>query len=483
MSPTKIPPPLSPFRPSALPFFLPYFSSFPSFLSSSVLPFSIRFLPFFIPQFSFTVFPLASSSPPSLPPFSLSSQPLDFIDVSPEILGVSLLGEEGAAYTSTLLRTEGGNTVQITGKHFGYSPLVFIGGRRCEKRSLAENENSQNDATVIECETAAGHGADLKVEVVAGKKVSCSSFVLSYEGPEITEYQVNIPTEGGLYWFTGSNFGLSQNQVVTDLDTHLSKYGGSGFEVGHCKSCDEDCNPWTTQIPDAISFSVFPDKSTMTRSTVHLHNHTHILASILPGIGAGIEFSLNVGGQVCPNVGDVLCQQNYTFHYEEPSVHNISPHIINTDGSTLVEFEGRNFGCCRGDCTSECTDFEDVDVPVVYMDGRVCEVRVFSNDFIQCLAPEGQGIHVKVVVVVGGQQYEETTIDISYASPVIDYFTPTRGPTEGNITMMVMGSNFGRGGVLQLMMGYAIGNGAKAYYDGNDVAMPSDAVLYRGHAQ
>ena len=380
---------------------------------------------------------------------------------------MSVVGKDGKIYTdsergsvtSGLLRTQGGNIVKITGKNFGYSPLVFIGGRRCSLLSfleyVSESEVSQG-ATAIECVTATGHGASLKVEVAAGKKVSCSSFTLSYSGPEITSYQNKIPTEGGVYWFTGANFGLSRNQDVTDLDTHLSKYGGNGFEVGHCSSCDEECNPWTKRIPDAMALVVFSDDATSMRSLrsiVHHHNHTHILASILPGVGADVEFSLSVGGQVCPHAEDDLCQRNYTFHYEQPRVHSITPNVLNTDGTTLVEFEGQNFGCCRGNCSAACTDFEGVNAPLVYIDGRLCKIRVFTNDFIQCLAPEGQGLQVSVVVIVGDQQYEETNIDISYAQPVIDYFTPTHGPTEGNVTVTMFGSNLGKGGVLQLMMG------------------------------
>jgi hypothetical protein len=143
-----------------------------------------------------------------------------------------------------------------------------------------------------------------------------------------------------------------------------------------------------------------------------------------------------------------------------------------------VEFEGDNFGCCRDDCTAECTNFEDIDAPSVYMDGRLCELRAFSNDFIRCLAPEGQGTHVNIVVIVGGQQYEESAITVSYEGPTIDYFTPTHGPTEGNITVTLFGSNFGRGGIVTLVMGYEDRFGTQSFHDGNDVAIPSDSVFY-----
>jgi hypothetical protein len=168
--------------------------------------------------------------------------------------------------------------------------------------------------------------------------------------------------------------------------------------------------------------------------------------------------------------------------------------VLQTDGSTVVTLTGDNFGCCNDDCEAVCdmvelrrkltdgavehVNFESVDLPSVYIDGRVCELIGFSNDFIQCLAPEGQGTHVNIAVTVGGQQYKENAISVSYEPPTIDYFTPTHGPTEGNITVTLFGSNFGRGGVVQLVMGYEDTSGQQTFYDGNDVIMPSDPIFH-----
>jgi hypothetical protein len=424
------------------------------------------------------------------------SRPIGFDDKSPEILDVNVIGDT----SSTLLDSDGGNIVVVVGKHFGVEPQLAIGGMFCEIYLNEFVAGSYADR-VIYCLAPRGQGSELKVEVMVGKKVSCSDFKLSYRGPQIMAFDNNkvspphgslVPTTGGTYLFAGQNFGTGVLAAITDIDRELALNLGAGSNIGGCNACNSKqmCDV-ATPPPAALEFWLVSSSESL---PVEYVNSTHLLVTMPPGVGTDLEFGVNVGGQNCLYPGYELCDVKLTLDYASPTVATIQPRVLQTDGSTVVTFLGNNFGCCNDDCGAVCDrydlrrklvngtveymDFEEIDAPSVYMDGRVCELIEFSNEFISCLAPEGQGMHINIIVTVGGQQYTENAIDVSYEQPIVDSFTPTHGPTEGNITVTLFGSNFGRGGVVQLMMGHEDRFGFQTFHDGSDVAMPSDSIFH-----
>jgi hypothetical protein len=426
------------------------------------------------------------------------SRPSSFDDKSPEIVDVSVMGDG----SSTLLDSNGGNIIEVVGKYFGVEPQLAIGGTFCE---IFYNEYVVGSYTdrVIQCLSPPGQGFELKVEVMVGKKVSCSNFKLSYKGPQLMQFDSDdvpppygslVPTIGGTYLFAGQNFGTGMVAANTDIDLELAFNLGAGSKIGSCNVCDSKtmCDV-TVKPPAAMEFLLVSSSLSL---PVEYINSTHLSATIPPGVGRDLQFEVNVGGQNCLYPEYELCSVKLTLNYDSPTVAEIEPRMLETDGSTVVTFTGDHFGCCNDDCDTVCdmvelrrrlTDEPEVGntihalphAPRVMMDGAECELLEFSNTRIVCIAPEGQGTDVVVMVTVGEQDYVESDIAVSYQAPTLESYSPDHGPTAGNVSVVVHGQNFGRGGVVHFVMSSDDPvSGEKRYHDGSDNVLVSDSEQY-----
>jgi hypothetical protein len=341
---------------------------------------------------------------------------------------------------------------------------------------------------------------------MVGKKVSCSDFTLNYKGPQIARFDNHkvppplgnlIPTAGGRYFFAGENFGTGRVPDITDIDAELSVSLGAGSIIGGCKVCESKqlCNI-VAKPPAPLEFVLVASSSKSL--PVEYVNSTHLLVMIPPGVGKDLEFVVQVGGQSCLSRGSALCSDKLTLDYNSPIVTGIEPRALRTDGSTIVTLTGVHFGCCNNDCETTCDmaevrrglNEEDVrtqnaesflpHAPRVVLNGAECELLEFSNTHIVCNAPEGQGTDVGIVVSVGGQNYGPTLVlGVSYLAPTIVAFSPHHGPTAGNVTVVVHGENFGRGGVVHFVMSSVDPlSGVDVNYDGSNVALASDEGQY-----
>jgi hypothetical protein len=420
------------------------------------------------------------------------SRPQEFDDKSPEITDVRVAG-------GGLLDSDGGNIVQVTGKFFGVEPQLAIGGQFCD---IYQNELAAAavGVRVLECLSPKGQGSNLKIEVMVGKKVSCSNFKLSYRSPVLMPFEDDeaappggglVPTTGGNYTFKGQQLGSGHAPQPTDVDAKLAYTLGAGSEIGSCKVCESEqmCNV-ASPVPSALDFMFVASSPNATVQLLSLPvayiDSTEIQAVIPPGVGRGVEFTVVVGGQDARDSGYASSGDNtYILNYNPPAVVDINPNVLDTDGSSVVTIRGSNFGCCFNNCSRVCGPAEIEDTllphsPYVTMDGVQCALREFSNSQIVCSAPEGQGTNVAVAVVVGGQVHiADDTLAVSYRPPTIVHFTPTHGPTAGNVSVVVHGHNFGTHGVIHFYLSIVNPvDGGTSYHDGSDTALTSSAELH-----
>ena len=139
------------------------------------------------------------------------------------------------------------------------------------------------------------------------------------------------------------------------------------------------------------------------------------------GVGTGLP--------VVVNVGAAQSNTNVTFSYNAPTITNVSPGGGPAAGGNTLTISGVNFGPS----------------PTATVGGQPCTNQFPGNSSVNCLAPPGPpGAKVPVVVYAGGQSSNSSSfVTYAYDPPTVLSVTPNTGPTQGGVTLTVLGSNFG----------------------------------------
>ena len=143
---------------------------------------------------------------------------------------------------------------------------------------------------------------------------------------------------------------------------------------------------------------------------------TRILATTPAGEGAGKLLTVTFAGQT---------SNAATFSYLPPAITSFTPATVPTAGGTSLTLVGSNFGLN----------------PIVTSGPTNFPVTSRTHSSIICTVPAGQGSSIPVTVTTAGQT--SNSVSVSYTPPAITAITPTTGPTAGNTSITIIGSNFG----------------------------------------
>ncbi len=277
------------------------------------------------------------------------------------------------SFAPATANTQGSVTLTLTGTNFGTSGTVTVGGNACPPTGSAFSHTS------IQCTVPAGSGANVPIVVtVGGQTTSVSTF--AYNGPSITSITPTTGTTGGNIQITlqGNSFGTSG--AVVNLSS-----GGS-------------C-PIVTQT------------------------HTVVVCTLPAGSGS-LTFSVTVGGQT---------SNTAAFSYAAPTIAQIAPTVIATQGGTIVTITGSSFDTSG----------------TVTIDGAACTSPTWSHSQVVCTSPAGMGANRPVQLKAAGHASLAST-SISYSAPSLSGITPSAINTDGTTLITVTGANFGTAGTVKI---------------------------------
>jgi hypothetical protein len=358
---------------------------------------------------------------------------------TPTITGVISSATGGQA-----LDTAGGQSITISGDHFGSttplnpaaSPPVVTYGTAQNSASLVATDCTVQiaaTATQIVCVTVAGVGKDLVFALsIAGGASSSFTSTLRYGPPTVTSITgtvVNGPTIGGApIEIVGTSFGPLGSTAVS------ATYGPTGTEF---------------VASDCFVFAVGDVQ------TVHCKTG--------PGTGKDHSWILDVGGQASPLYAAGT-------GYGAPVLYNLlddSARAIDdamTSGDEWVSLSGQNFGAVEnrlrvgaaiavdsvtyGPCISMVTAESGLSYCAQRM-YTASDCTITSHSAMRCKTTEGGGANQKWLIVIDSQVSSSATT--SYGAPVISSIT---GPgvsskTLGGDLVTLTGENFGTAATLQ----------------------------------
>lgn len=156
-------------------------------------------------------------------------------------------------------------------------------------------------------------------------------------------------------------------------------------------------------------------------------NHSRVTCVVPPGGVTQIRLRLCVSGQ---------CTEDELLSYLPPRIFNATPEVIETKGSMSIVLDGENFA---------------LDGWVV-LGTSMCEVTVWNHTRVVCIAPEGEGARVPVVLHTDYQSTggaaagvgSEADVYIAYGPPELHSVAPTEeARTVGGWVLHLEGRNFG----------------------------------------
>ncbi|GMH50625.1 hypothetical protein TL16_g00827 [Triparma laevis f. inornata] len=339
--------------------------------------------------------------------------PIEVIDVNDlDVTDISL------ADGSTLLDTEGGETIIITGKNFGnkHSP-GDVQVSATFTNALDTIQYSASDCyvnignTEIRCTTppgiGTGHVWTIEVSSDSGAKwTKQAPMWTDYHAP--TLLGVNdasaLPTRGG---DTVTLIGANLSPIVCDLassctdhelqvsDSAIVTYGRSLAQITEF----ECVNPRAVVNPDKAS-----------------DNMMHLACDTAQGVGAGLWWQVTIGMKVSDTQSDTWSQESNSFEgpftaYAPPAIAFVESETLATVGDELIHVMGINFG--------------SKDYPVEMSYGKYNSVGCYvdtkdeEKDLITCSSVEGIGLGHQVKVVVGEQESA-----LSGSGEVVNYLPP-----------------------------------------------------------
>lgn len=116
--------------------------------------------------------------------------------------------------------------------------------------------------------------------------------------------------------------------------------------------------------------------------------------------------------------------------YLPPQVESLSPSASSTDGGTLLNISGANFGSIGGDA---------------FVGDVLCPIVLWTDIRVVCRIPAGSTGSFVIRIVVAGQASASSNSVFQYTSPRVTSVAPNHSPSEGQIVLFVRGVNFGVG--------------------------------------
>jgi IPT/TIG domain/Transient receptor potential (TRP) ion channel/Tyrosine-protein kinase ephrin type A/B receptor-like len=380
---------------------------------------------------------------------------------------------------------EGSTSIEITGRNFGITGSVTIDGNPC----LVANPQDDYDHERILCNTPAGDGLNQSLVVRTAQQINLWRG-FDYDAPVISELDPLLFPTGGddveNLVITGENFGRPSAAVtVTVIFSDLSEVScpvtgvhshtsiecvfparpagkiGTGIRVrvtieGQSATSDAEIGyerPTIDQFlpPTAVSYNpVAPVILTLNGRSFDIDGTVTVGTDTCDVGSAGTLYSHNQikcrfpesqGLSVPIVITTVDGKRNQVpvlYNFDRPSLSDVSPDDINTQGDEYLTLVGTSFGV-NGTVT---------------VGGRSCTNATWSHVLIKCKAPAGQGTQKDVVVISANQRSDDggaTRID--YNVPTLNVPSPANGPTLGGNNITLTGTNFGSEGSITVEFG------------------------------
>lgn len=341
----------------------------------------------------------------------------------------------------------GGTTLTITGRNFGTTSSVTIGGANCPVTAQGHSQ--------ILCTLPAGSGSGREVRVSAGNQTSAAAS-FAYDGPQITSISpATGPTAGNVpITINGSGFapgssvavGATNCPVVSQsgnvaivctlpagqgaqipvvvtgagLSSNVERFQYAPPQVAAVSPTTAGTAGGTTLTITGSNFGFSPSVTVGTRfcPLAGVPSHSAIECFLPAGEGTALPVSVTVAGQASNEVA---------FSYDPPAIAEIFPTSGPTAGGIPLTINGSNFGLTA--------------TPTV--GGSVCPVTTRSHTQLVCTLPAGTGSNREVVVASLGRTSNAATF--SYAGPFVTSISPASGATAGNVPLTINGLNFAAG--------------------------------------
>ncbi|HWD19663.1 MAG TPA: IPT/TIG domain-containing protein [Verrucomicrobiae bacterium] len=180
-------------------------------------------------------------------------------------------------------------------------------------------------------------------------------------------------------------------------------------------------------------FGFVPDVRTTNGTPLHVYDWSDQIIEFAPPAGVGsfdFVISNSSSGQTVSG----------SIPYFPPNILSVSPTLIGAGGGTLLTIVGQYFG------TNATVVIGGIDCSIVSE-----TVDEAANYTIVCQAPAwGQGQHgAQDLLVEAGGQFSANLVSMTYGAPVITGFSPSNGPSAGNILLTLTGTDFGLAPMVQ----------------------------------
>jgi hypothetical protein len=299
--------------------------------------------------------------------------------------------------------------VTLTGRNFGLSPLIFIGGVSCPIKAKDTNH------TQLICVLPAGQGASRVVQVQVATQLS-NEITFDYNGPTLTSILPNAgPTAGGsLVVIRGTSLGLSGIVSIGGSTCTQQKYNHTTIEC------------LTPGAFFTLCLSVLSYLKCASSCVCHLIPVFH--SRHLPPAGEGTGRDVQV-------ISSSLASNIITYDYAAPVVSAVTPNNGPTAGGTRIVISGSNFGLSASAKigSQQCTP-----------------IYSRNHTHIECLLPAGQGIGTtNLVTVTVISRTSANLVYFLYDPPVITGISPEIYATNGFTIISLYGRNFGSSGVVR----------------------------------
>eukprot|EP00808_Paulinella_micropora_P020578 g61239.t1 len=349
--------------------------------------------------------------------------------------------------------TKGGIPITITGLGLATGDISFSG-------TPCPFTGTRNSTRVV-CMLPEGDGVS---SVTITSSSSSNALDFTYDPPVITLVSPNIaPTEGGtVASISGQNFGDGSkvqvriggkstvitfaNHTLVVINTPTLSVDTPSLQLVLSLGSRQATTGFTLKPPSIANGGIFPitapavggtimtltGSSFSTKGKIYFGGqlcstgsfpHTHTLLRCTLPAGAG---QVNV---TVETFDGLLVSRPEFFAYNIPVVTNTEYSQAPTIGGTLVTLTGSNFGPSVGN---------------VYIGGQACisSPSQWTDARLVCQNAPGQGKLLLVEVVAKGQSCTLCG-EFSFDPPSLTSLVPTSGPTTGQNTLVILGSNLG----------------------------------------
>ena len=384
----------------------------------------------------------------------VSVVPLKFGFHPPSITGVTLPG--GAPSTA------GGASIIVEGMNFGLNPLspsspptVWLNNPALGIGQLDCGDVTRSAGTWhtrVECTLPEGGGASHSVYLQAGDQVGVLAGTISYSAPSLVDVSharrlvavaagdvlTGAAAGGYTITLTGSSMAAAPAGdvdsgvciVLTSPGTDAPVTAADGSHSGPVS-----CSQARAMAAASSGIAVVPAAS---------HTHTAVAFVMPPGLGTRSITVLAWG---------LAAAVPARFAYDAPLVVGLAPANGPTDGGTVVELNGTNFGSptyaplqtiqvrfgavvCSAARTEACAA-EERECP--------CDIVSHSNSIVAFSTPGGIGRDVSVVVEVveGGDVVALSSAALFHYDPPVPVYTLPYETDAQGMRISIPGRNFG----------------------------------------